>query len=1011
MIVESTLRLVPVLRIVRIFCVLLALLAAASPAAAAVRHWIGGGADNKWSTPGNWNGGLVPVNGDIVVISPAATTSVGMNDKANLEVASLIINHAYTLTGFAIRLGAGGLDINSLNVSVGAPLILTASQTWTSTVAAATVNSQIGLAGHTVTFDVGISSNLTVQNVISGTGALVKDGVGVVHLSGNNFGFQGPVTVNEGYVWVEHENALGFSDNTAANGTIVKGNAAIGGTLHLAGVDIGNEYLSVEGPGQFGNGALQVNGAPSTIGGTFVAPADVRIRVGAASRLTFAGRVTGVGRLLLVDHGIYEFTNGTNAYSGGLDIGQGGTYATRVTIAGQEGIPNAPQQFVPVNTTLTIQGVRQTVNALAGMGTVQLNTAQSELVVNGSGNSSFAGALSGVGVLRHVGLGSFALLGDTSAMTGKVIVDQGRVIVPTLSMPADMTANAGGQLQLAGTPSVGDLDIHDGRLDLPANISSAATATATSLSVTPGGAVAFGSTDTQISRLNVAGTVSLNGRLDLTLNASFKAAVNTVFTLIANDANDPVTGTFAGLPHNSTLVTPLARFRISYTGGDGNDVTATLVGYGREYLLSEGAIGTFFTTDILVANPNDAPAPIHVSFLKPGGGTVEFDDEVAPMSRKTITANDVAALDVSEFSTVVKSTAGWPLVVERTMTWDRQQGYGAHTERAADAPSTTWYFAEGSQGFFSTFLLLANSNDSESFATVQYLREGVPPVTRIYNVPARSRVTVDAGADPELVNQSFGMVVTFNLPGLAERAMYFGGDPVWKGGHASAGVTAPAPSAFVAEGATGSFFETFVLIANPNSTAVDVTLTFGRQGDSAIQMLRSIPASSRLTLNLEALDPGLANASVSTRVEASQPVIVERAQYWPDPAPQWYEAHGSPALQTAGTKWGLAEGRVGGPSAYQTYILLANPQAADAHVTITFLRETGAPFTKTFTVPATQRLNVQVGPGTDVSELDNERFGALITSDQPIAVERAMYANAGSQVWAAGTSASATPLP
>lgn len=66
------------------------------------------------------------------------------------------------------------------------------------------------------------------------------------------------------------------------------------------------------------------------------------------------------------------------------------------------------------------------------------------------------------------------------------------------------------------------------------------------------------------------------------------------------------------------------------------------------------------------------------------------------MSRKTITANDVGALDVSEFSTVVKSTAGWPLVVERTMTWDRQQGYGAHTERAADAPSTTWYFAEGS---------------------------------------------------------------------------------------------------------------------------------------------------------------------------------------------------------------------------------------------------------------------------------------------------------------------------
>jgi hypothetical protein len=255
------------------------------------------------------------------------------------------------------------------------------------------------------------------------------------------------------------------------------------------------------------------------------------------------------------------------------------------------------------------------------------------------------------------------------------------------------------------------------------------------------------------------------------------------------------------------------------------------------------------------------------------------------------------------------------------------------------------------------------------------------------------------------------MVVTFTQPGLAERAMYFGADPLWKGGHASAGTTAPSTSAYVAEGATGPFFETYVLIANPNTDPVNVNLTFARQSDSPIAMTRTVPASGRLTLNLETLDPGLLNTPVSTRVDASLPVVVERAQYWPDPAPQWYEAHGSAALQALGTKWGLAEGRVGGPSGYQTYILLANTTAADAHVSITFLRESGAPFTKSFTVPATQRLNVPVGPGTDVPELVDERFGALITSDQPIAVERAMYADAAGQSWAAGTSANATPVP
>jgi hypothetical protein len=67
--------------------------------------------------------------------------------------------------------------------------------------------------------------------------------------------------------------------------------------------------------------------------------------------------------------------------------------------------------------------------------------------------------------------------------------------------------------------------------------------------------------------------------------------------------------------------------------------------------------------------------------------------------------------------------------------------------------------------------------------------------------------------------------------------------------------------------------------------------------------------------------------------------------------------------------------------------------------------------TKTFTVPPTSRFNVQVGPGADVPELSNEQFGALITSDQPIAVERALYWDAGGVTWAAGTNATATRLP
>jgi len=159
----------------------------------------------------------------------------------------------------------------------------------------------------------------------------------------------------------------------------------------------------------------------------------------------------------------------------------------------------------------------------------------------------------------------------------------------------------------------------------------------------------------------------------------------------------------------------------------------------------------------------------------------------------------------------------------------------------------------------------------------------------------------------------------------------------------------------------------------------------------------------------------LANAAVSTQIVSTQPILAERSQYWPDPAPNWYEAHNSFGLTTLGTKWGLAEGRVGNVDGYanaQTYILLANPGTSAASVSIMFLRDNAkTPVTKTFTVPPTTRMNIAIGPnGGDVPELTNEHFGAVVTSDQPIAVERAVYWDAIGQIWAAGTNATATRL-
>jgi hypothetical protein len=402
-----------------------------------------------------------------------------------------------------------------------------------------------------------------------------------------------------------------------------------------------------------------------------------------------------------------------------------------------------------------------------------------------------------------------------------------------------------------------------------------------------------------------------------------------------------------------------------------------------------------------------------IRFLTGDGVSIVQTRTLPPTSRTTIRAEEVNGLEATMFATIVTSTNALPIVVERTMRWDAS-GYGAHTEKATAGAAPVWYFAEGSQGFFSTFFLLANPHAAANVAHVSYFREGEPVLERDYDLVPGSRKTIDAGAEPELVNRSFGARVTFDLPGVAERAMYFGGDPQWIGGHAAAGTTVPATNWFLAEGATGSYFTTFLLLANPNDEPADVTLTYFPASGEAVTKTDTIPGHERMTRNIALEDATLASAAVATRVESTRPIIAERSQYWGTPA--WLDAHNSPGVTSAALRWGLAEGRVGGADEAQTYILLANPNTdadATATVTITFLRADGTTVVKPFTVPPATRFNVAVlpGEGSMAPELTNESFGALIESTHPIVVERSVYTNANGVIWAAGTNATATRLP
>lgn len=73
----------------------------------------------------------------------------------------------------------------------------------------------------------------------------------------------------------------------------------------------------------------------------------------------------------------------------------------------------------------------------------------------------------------------------------------------------------------------------------------------------------------------VARDVYLNGSLDLTYLAGGVIKKGDTFTIVGNNGTNPVQGTFKDLPEGAEVTVSGATFKISYVGGDGNDVVLT----------------------------------------------------------------------------------------------------------------------------------------------------------------------------------------------------------------------------------------------------------------------------------------------------------------------------------------------------------------------------------------------------------------------------------------------------
>jgi hypothetical protein len=173
-----------------------------------------------------------------------------------------------------------------------------------------------------------------------------------------------------------------------------------------------------------------------------------------------------------------------------------------------------------------------------------------------------------------------------------------------------------------------------------------------------------------------------------------------------------------------------------------------------------------------------------------------------------------------------------------------------------------------------------------------------------------------------------------------------------------------------------------------------------------------VDGNSRFTIGVEHEDPALADTAVSVKLSSTQPVIVERAMWWPGTPATWQEAHNGAGSTATGTLWAMADGELDGPRGAETYVLIANTSAFDATARVTLIFEDGTTAERSFPLRASSRFSLAMHH--EFPSAAGRRFGTIVEAlgapAPQLVVERAMYSNAGSVIWAAGTNALAVRL-
>jgi autotransporter-associated beta strand protein len=370
---------------------------------------------------------------------------------------------------------------------------------------------------------------------------------------------------------------LTFGDDATADhavGTCIGGNG-------IYGSNIGFHQFATAGEGRFtaiggstsgeAGGSIEFSGSATAANGTFV------INGGSASDLAGASMVfidtsTADNSIITVNGGIDGAEGGAMIFE---DHAKDGTASIALLGNGELDISN-----------IRVSGV--TIGSLAGDGLVFLG---SKALTIGSNNQSttFSGVIQDSGSLTKLGTGTLTLSG-ANTYTGTTTVRGGVIIAGNTTGSATGTGavnvnlgTLGGSGIIAGATTIGT-GSSAGAFLAPATGSNVqATLTIQSALTFNADATYTYTFKAKRNRARtdkvIANGVAINSGAMIALSGQTQGALRQglVLTVISNTSANPISGTFANLPDGGIVTINGNNFQASYSGGDGNDLTLTVV--------------------------------------------------------------------------------------------------------------------------------------------------------------------------------------------------------------------------------------------------------------------------------------------------------------------------------------------------------------------------------------------------------------------------------------------------